>query len=475
MRNANNTLRGLLPLILLLGLAFVLIAFAQALLSGRLDFPVSRETAALPTPQIETATELPSEAAETSPTVTPSIEPVTSPPMATERPPSTTLVPTLPSTPATATETPPATPSLPMESALPTSTPYPSPTQESVATRTPFPLMTPAVNPAGTIFYLVRLEDNSYTLNSLNMNASGEVTSSSSLTLPLSAEELGGAIYPSPNGEHLAWIYPVEIDYAGLILNVSTGDIEQRLTNIAAFFGWHPDNRHVLVENSPTSGLWLVDLQSDWDTPLDVRGGGKIHSAAISPDGRRVIYTIQEDTASPEEVWMVTDDGRDRRYLDWLSDGMFYSWSPDGEMILTYYMDGWALLDAQGSNPRQIAAFTSFAQCYPIAPHWSPGDIQLTIVSDEGNQPFCQGWSEAIFQGTNISLVDADTGFARPLLSSETSGNIDPAWSPDGSMLAFVSNRSGTAEIWVVNADGSNPRQLTNVNKYIRFPFWRRP
>jgi TolB protein len=138
--------------------------------------------------------------------------------------------------------------------------------------------------------------------------------------------------------------------------------------------------------------------------------------------------------------------------------------------------DGWALLNGQGSNPRQVAAFTTFAQCYPIAPQWSPNGSSLAIVTDQGGQPLCQGWSEAVFQGTNISLVDADTtGFARELISSGAGGNIDPSWSPDGSMLAFVSNRSGTAEIWIATADGSSLRQLTNAGQYVRFPVWRKP
>ena len=40
--------------------------------------------------------------------------------------------------------------------------------------------------------------------------------------------------------------------------------------------------------------------------------------------------------------------------------------------------------------------------------------------------------------------------------------NFLPAWSPDGKMLAFTSNRDGNAEIYVVNRDGSNLRRVTN-------------
>ena len=50
---------------------------------------------------------------------------------------------------------------------------------------------------------------------------------------------------------------------------------------------------------------------------------------------------------------------------------------------------------------------------------------------------------------------------ARP--GSEQGENRDPAWSPDGTRLAFISNRSGQSQIWLMNADGTGPVQLTNI------------
>ena len=45
---------------------------------------------------------------------------------------------------------------------------------------------------------------------------------------------------------------------------------------------------------------------------------------------------------------------------------------------------------------------------------------------------------------------------------SELSSSMHPTWSPDGKRLAYASTRSGTTQIWVMNADGSGQRQLTH-------------
>ena len=48
----------------------------------------------------------------------------------------------------------------------------------------------------------------------------------------------------------------------------------------------------------------------------------------------------------------------------------------------------------------------------------------------------------------------------------------DPAWSPDGSKIAFESDRDGNYEIYVMNADGTAQHNLTNDGAYDRDPAW---
>jgi Tol biopolymer transport system component len=59
---------------------------------------------------------------------------------------------------------------------------------------------------------------------------------------------------------------------------------------------------------------------------------------------------------------------------------------------------------------------------------------------------------------------------ATPFIASTRDDRM-PAYSPDGTKIAFVSDRAGTWEVWVSNADGTEPRQLSNVGHAV-WPRW---
>lgn len=83
-----------------------------------------------------------------------------------------------------------------------------------------------------------------------------------------------------------------------------------------------------------------------------------------------------------------------------------------------------------------------------IEPAWSPTGSWIAFVSPRARNYY-------------IWIVRPD-GSGLTLLTTGTGRDDQPAWSPDGTQIAFVSNRSGTRNIWVVNADGSGMRRVTN-------------
>ena len=70
-----------------------------------------------------------------------------------------------------------------------------------------------------------------------------------------------------------------------------------------------------------------------------------------------------------------------------------------------------------------------------------------------------------------IYVMDADGGNLRNL-TNHPGGDWSPSWSPDGKRIAFVSQRDGNAEIYVMDADGGNPQNLTNNPGRDSSPSW---
>jgi dipeptidyl aminopeptidase/acylaminoacyl peptidase len=77
-------------------------------------------------------------------------------------------------------------------------------------------------------------------------------------------------------------------------------------------------------------------------------------------------------------------------------------------------------------------------------------------------------------QGTdrNIQVMDMATGTVTTLFDTPGIHDSAPAWSPDGTLIAFESYRDGDSDLYLMNADGSNVRQITNNTNWDEGPAW---
>ena len=142
------------------------------------------------------------------------------------------------------------------------------------------------------------------------------------------------------------------------------------------------------------------------------------------------------------------------------------TWSPDGQRIVFVAEDnetGQRSLYSVDLVSGELSRITN-RQTNDILPQYSPDGKSLLFISQ---------W---VSQGTKnipstIMVLDFGSGAIRQL-SDGTDYIYEAAWSPDGSRIAFVSNRGGKDRLWVMNADGSNSRLLTPDLDGIRSAAW---
>ena len=181
----------------------------------------------------------------------------------------------------------------------------------------------------------------------------------------------------------------------------------------------------------------LSDATSDAFDMTAVAENGQI-AFESTRDGDTEIYLMNADGSG---VIKLTDNSVEDRDP---------TWSPDGSRIAfargPYGSAEIYVMNASGENAARLTEIATD----DYGPAWSPDGTRIAFVSTrDGN--------------AEIYVMNAD-GTSPVRLTSDNAYDSDPAWSPDGSRIAFGSNRGGIGGIWVMNADGSGLRRLTSNN-----------
>jgi Tol biopolymer transport system component len=176
---------------------------------------------------------------------------------------------------------------------------------------------------------------------------------------------------------------------------------------------------------------------------------------ASSRDGDHDIYTI-----NPDGTGLVQVTGGDEAESSW---EMFPAW--DRKQKLSFATDRNIENDNSNLEIYAISANGSGETrltddpAQDLTSAWSPNGSRVAFTSERGGTP-------------DVWVMHGDgTGLAQ--LTSAVAYDGDPTWSPDGKRIAFVSSRGDTdMEIWVMNADGSNQHQITRNSALDAYPHW---
>jgi Tol biopolymer transport system component len=180
--------------------------------------------------------------------------------------------------------------------------------------------------------------------------------------------------------------------------------------------------------------------------------------AAYSADGQRIAYCSGKG-GGPVQVWTMKQNGTDKQQVTHMTGAaIFPDYSPDGtEIVFT--------AQPAGSPTRDI---------YVVG---SDGSDLTRLTSGEGNNvypAFSPDGSKIVFNsnrtGTSqVYVMNADGSGQTQLTFDPQPKDQVPDWSPDGSKIAYLADTHGISDvtpswgdIWVMNADGSGQHPITN-------------
>ena len=197
-------------------------------------------------------------------------------------------------------------------------------------------------------------------------------------------------------------------------------------------------------------------------------------SPALSPDRSRIVYVAVsfQNGQSQSQLKMMNANGSGGRDLSGTQGATCPAWSFDGtRLAFSKGNDGIWTMSADGSNLRQLTnkgTNPSWNRFNSIAFNAEPG-VQATstgalVRRSRGVLP------PTTSSYTDIYSMNADGSGLKQLTSQGQTdtglASINPSWSPDGKTLVFnsIPGSGIPAQLFLVNADGSNRRQLGNLS-----------
>lgn len=289
----------------------------------------------------------------------------------------------------------------------------------------------------------------------------------------------------SPDGRQLAFLRASDKTHGAVYTIDIAGTREQKRSEVLSTVSavgrvdWSPDGEYLLTSDrdSPAtaSALTLISLATGEKrrvTAPDPRIAGDT-DGAFSPDGQHIAFR-RTTSASVEDLYIALMPGRwsrgpakdaelTRVTFDHRAIGG-HAWALDGNSLVVASQRGGSTyslwrISLSGNKPVRLT---------------EPGiNAVRPVISKRGNRLAYESiifdsniWQLAIANENNHTArgQTGKAGSAAHRVIDSTMAETSPQFSPDGARIAFRSNRSGSDEIWMAQADGSESRQMTHFD-----------
>jgi len=287
----------------------------------------------------------------------------------------------------------------------------------------------------------------------------------------------------SPDGRWIAFCRALPGDKHAVVLTSPIAGPERILTELYSppmdleppYLAWNPDSTWLAMVGAeslrklPTS-LFLYSLANGerrrlTSPPANILGDS---SPAFSPDGHTLAFSRRTNYGS-SDVYAVAlspelkplAEPRRLTFGNW--DSLSLAWVSDGAALVLSAFSGsdtslWKVDISRTGSPQRLASLGR--------------NVSSPAVSRRGNHlAYAQKALDMNIWRMELPSPGRKAGPPRKLISS-TRTDWCPLISPDGKRIAFVSDRSGSWEIWICDSDGSNLRQLTSYGKDVSVPQW---
>ena len=313
----------------------------------------------------------------------------------------------------------------------------------------------------------------------------------------------------SPDGKFLAYVQSDGGQQSLWVKQIATNSNVQVIAPevIEGYFGaiFTPDGSYIyfsgVSKDNPTATMYRVPtlggsvskiISNAWDS-------------SVSPDGKQIVFERWDNDTTETSVLTVNADGTGERKIGSLTGHRYltgaFSWSPDGKLIAcgigddekTVHFQTIAIMNVADGEFHELTDY-KWDDINSVV--WLPDMSGIIFSADDtgGGEGISKLWEISYPAGESRRLTQDLTDYSKITLTADgktlvavesentsslwVSPNADLnraiqittgkdrisrgiAWTPD-KRIVYVSVASGNTEVWVMNSDGTNPKQLTN-------------